>query len=449
MRLTPFALPILLAGPVSGCLVGYDAQLTPTEGVDPVTVAPSGPDTPASPPSSIGEDAGEGQPPVTEADGGGELPVLDAGLDASEPDEEVPGVCDPGPCWGPTGWRHRNRLVLSSTLVTKDLVNFPVLVSATFEDWKVQPYGLVERIDGSDIVFTTADGTQRLDHEIEFYNSLTGQLIAWVEVPLVSAESDTELLVYYGNPGTVDEATPQDTWDEGGANHFRGVWHLGGGGTEPRPDSTQYGNDCTALGVEDGEPSFMAVAGLGELLDGIDDELSCPHSASLDIRDGLTLSMWLNPTGPRPQAGQWLNGPLKTAFGLYLYGAADDRTTLATDVSVNSERSNVVDRGQADVPPDRWTHLAVTYDGQQLVAYVNGRQDYAVSLPGSLDDSSGLALNVGAPGGGAGHLKATIDELRVSATARSPEWLATAFHNQRAPGSFVEVLERETVPDEP
>ena len=66
--------------------------------------------------------------------------------------------------------------------------------------------------DGSDIVF--ADETMtKLDHEIEKYDNSTGELIAWVRVPLLSSSTDTDIHLYYGNPSSPDQSNKTGVWD--------------------------------------------------------------------------------------------------------------------------------------------------------------------------------------------------------------------------------------------
>src|SRR3990172_1868906 len=47
--------------------------------------------------------------------------------------------------------------------------------------------GHVASANGYDIVFTASDGTTPLDHEIERWDGSTGELIAWVRVPALTA----------------------------------------------------------------------------------------------------------------------------------------------------------------------------------------------------------------------------------------------------------------------
>ena len=59
---------------------------------------------------------------------------------------------------------------------------------------------MVQSANGYDIMFANECG-KKLDHEIESYNSGTGELLAWGgRVPNVSSLADTKLYMYYGNP---------------------------------------------------------------------------------------------------------------------------------------------------------------------------------------------------------------------------------------------------------
>ena len=86
------------------------------------------------------------------------------------------------------------------------LTNFPFLFSTTDPALRTTANGgSVTNANGWDIIFATspncADSTScggnKLDHEIESYNAVTGQLIAWVRVP--SINDGTVLYVHYGD----------------------------------------------------------------------------------------------------------------------------------------------------------------------------------------------------------------------------------------------------------
>src|SRR2546422_10741998 len=95
--------------------------------------------------------------------------------------------------------------------------NFPVLVSRTDTDLQSKAQST-----GNDILFTSSDGTTKLNHEIEKYVSSTGELVAWVKVPSVSSSAATVIYMYYGNAGAANQQNAVNAWD---ANYLA-VWHL-------------------------------------------------------------------------------------------------------------------------------------------------------------------------------------------------------------------------------
>ena len=70
----------------------------------------------------------------------------------------------------------------------------------------------IAQSDGDDILFTASDGSTKLDHEIEKYDSTTGELIAWVEVATLQGATNTEIYIYYGNPGASSQQSVAGTW---------------------------------------------------------------------------------------------------------------------------------------------------------------------------------------------------------------------------------------------
>ncbi len=102
--------------------------------------------------------------------------------------------------------------------------DFPVLVSLSDPDLRtVGNGGRVQSPDGYDIVFTAADGTTRLDFEIETWDASTGALVAWVKVPDLSVTVNTILFVHYGSTDIFTrQEIPEGVW----SSNYAGVWHL-------------------------------------------------------------------------------------------------------------------------------------------------------------------------------------------------------------------------------
>src|SRR5258708_4994288 len=151
--------------------------------------------------------------------------------------------------WYSTGgtWTNRKQLTIDRTKVSGStaLTNFPVLVSVTDPSLKgTGSGGFVGKVDGTDILFTSSDGLTKLSHEIEKYDSITGNLIAWVKVPSLSNTIDTKLVIYYGNASATDQQNKVDVW----SNSYGGIWHLPDVSTLTAKDSTANSPDGTISG---------------------------------------------------------------------------------------------------------------------------------------------------------------------------------------------------------
>src|ERR1700733_1628991 len=150
--------------------------------------------------------------------------------------------------WDGSGWSYRDAVTINAGKVAggTSLTNFPVLFSVTDPNLATTGQGGgVGNTNGSDILFTASDGVTKLNHEVKYYNGATGQLIAWVQVPALSASVNTGLYVYYGNAGVGAQWNPSGVWDSG----YQGVWHLANGTSLSVGDSSSQGNNGSNSGA--------------------------------------------------------------------------------------------------------------------------------------------------------------------------------------------------------
>ena len=134
-----------------------------------------------------------------------------------------------------TNWSNRQKITILPTLANADLTNFPYLVKITDS---TNPVFSIPQADGDDILFTAADGTTKLNHEIEKYNPATNELYIWVQVPTISSAVNTDIYMYYGNGSVASQQSVAATWD----NDFVMVQHLHET-SGPHFDSTSQNND--------------------------------------------------------------------------------------------------------------------------------------------------------------------------------------------------------------
>lgn len=138
------------------------------------------------------------------------VPRSAAWIAASEANQRTPGTflnigaVETGSWLAQGTWGARKQIAVDADLVSFDATDFPLLVEVI--DVELQAGALAS---GTDIVFTDADGTTRLDHVIEAWDASTGTLSAWVKVPLLSSTTDTQLFAYYSNPSAEDQQDPE------------------------------------------------------------------------------------------------------------------------------------------------------------------------------------------------------------------------------------------------
>src|SRR6185503_2353515 len=124
-----------------------------------------------------------------------------------------------GGCYD-TNWSHRKLITINCSMTPNtDQTDFPVLIYRNTDT----EFSVAAQADADDFVFTDSDGTTILDFEVESYLTASGSLAAWVRIPTLSQNTDTNIYVYYGNgtSGSLEDAPGTFS------NNFGGVWHLG------------------------------------------------------------------------------------------------------------------------------------------------------------------------------------------------------------------------------
>ncbi len=133
------------------------------------------------------------------------------------------------------GWSKRQKLTIDHTQVDDELTDFPVKVIVSSDN----PLFDTAKSDGSDVRFTSADGTTLLDFEREVHDDTNSIAVYHVKIPLVSSTSDTEIYLYYGNASATDASSPTSVWD----SDYVLVMHM----DDSLEDSTSNGNRVTGI----------------------------------------------------------------------------------------------------------------------------------------------------------------------------------------------------------
>ena len=154
--------------------------------------------------------------------------------------------------------------------------------------------------------------------------------------------------------------------------------------------------------------THVVIDGVALELDGVDDYVSCPLSPSLDMRDGVTVEVWVRPAGyPSREVGivsEWPVFALRQGqeSGAYLWYAP---------VPYGLARST-------GFPAEQWHHVVGTYDKGKMALLVDGElvhtatSKYATLWPRRIKE-----LWVGKC---TGFFKGRIAEVRIYARALTP-----------------------------
>ncbi|MBN1697534.1 MAG: DUF2341 domain-containing protein [Spirochaetales bacterium] len=328
--------------------------------------------------------------------------------------------------------------------VDGDVGDFPVLVRIT--DQAVID---ATRPGAPDIRFLDMDGTTWLDYEIERWDQGGNYAEVWVLVPVVHGNSDSDYITMYYDDvidGSVaDGMCPSCVFDS--SNGFAGVWHLaedaaGTGSAALYNDSTDnvyHGDDYTAATVKDG------VVGQGQEFAEFPDYVNVPYNlGDLDFGSGrnFTVSAWVKTT----QAAAAFTWPLilskedneapRSGYNLVLHDANTD-ARWSLEIYVSGVQSAVM--GSSDIADGEWHYVVGMRIGSDIVAYEDG--DYAnTTAASSASISRDCPLSIGVSSENrydVTQFTGSIDEVTISKTERSADWIKLSFANQKAAQTLI------------
>src|SRR3989344_3606321 len=352
--------------------------------------------------------------------------------------------------WYNQSWGFRKKITIDNTKVSgsADHTNFPILINSTIPE-----LASLAQSDGDDILFTSADGSTKLDHEIESYTSASGKLIAWVEIPTLDYDNDTVIYMYYGNAVATTQENETGTW--AGGNYVY-VHHLEEGDsttTDFYDDSTTNDLDGT---LTDADADTTSVTGQ---IDGALDFTGDPDVDSVLVKDNALLDLnpatsytwefWLAPDVFTEWQSLYVADDIDIDYiQFYVHTTADTAWGAVTagvsvgwidsdgDKTYRHTNNSVLTAGTL-------AHVVVVYDSSQLQAsrwriYINGTDQTNTSDTNSSGtiDTIGTTQTEIAEGNGDLNFNGKIDEVKFSNSLRSADWIATEYNNQSSPSTF-------------
>lgn len=279
--------------------------------------------------------------------------------------------------------------------------------------------------DGSDIAFTTTDGTP-LPYELVAFDKPTGTLEAWVRIPSVTAGTQIELA--YGGSSIASAGTVWSPAIYAAAWHFAetsGAWLDSAGGHQVTPPSPQ----STAAVV-------AGITGSARQFDGIDDATQAdPGETGLDFgMNSFSVQAWVDVAHSADAYDMVIDKGGDTAKPGYCF-------TLGTGswyAEVGDDNYIAAPFGSEVAQLGHWTQLTAVIDrtANNLIAYTNGA--FSSSLPfgdiGSVDGTTPLAIGSMQ---NEYRFEGIVDEVRVVKVALTADWIAAEYRNAAMRSQFV------------
>jgi len=337
---------------------------------------------------------------------------------------------DSGP-WYNTSWLYRKNITFNASEINGTNSNFSVLVSIASDS----NLAAAAQSSGNDILFTSSDGQTKLPHEIELYNGTTGRLVAWVRMPVLSniSNASNTIYLYYGNSSVGDQSNKTGVWD----SSYLAVYHMNQVPPSTIADSTNLRNltptSCNTSAGQIG--SAIAFNGTASRL------VTASYTVNLS---SFTIEAWVS----NNNTGAWGTGRgngWEAIVNIDNNGTNLDFTaypgTENGALSVDDGSPTQISVGQNGTA---WRHVVARYNGGtngNLRGFINGTM--TSYTPTKTWTKTNSRIVVGAwPSSGTAYTDywyGSIDEVRVSATNRTNEWIQTEYKNQRNGTTFTSV----------
>ena len=318
--------------------------------------------------------------------------------------------------WNPD-WAFRKEITfdLSPTGagITGSPTDVPVLIRLSLANFQ---YFADAKADGSDFVFIAGDDKTPLKHHIERFDAQSQIAFVWVRMPKLTGGAKTDkIFLYYGNKKATSGADAPGTYDTTQAL----VYHFGPAATATQ-DSTGYKSEPGKFAAEVNAASLIG----GGAKFGGSQVITIPANGAVRLvtGKGLTISAWVRIEGAQTDAyvAQLADQGKELVLGINGNQAYARYTGGATPANA-TQQSGQLAAGE-------WHHLAVRIGGGQLTLLVDGVE--SAQAPANVQQDLAGTLTVGGAAEGGKFLTGELDELEVSNSARSTDWIKAAALSQ-------------------
>jgi len=317
--------------------------------------------------------------------------------------------------WWNGDWAFRKEITFDLTPAGADIpgtpTDVPILIRLSLGNFQ---YFGDAKPDGADFRFIAADDKTPLKYHIERFDPQAQLAFVWVRVPRLTGGANTDkVFLYYGNKKAPGSADAQGTYDTSQAL----VYHFGAPSGAPQ-DATGYKSEPSVFNAEVNPASLI---GTGAKFAGSQTiSIAANGAVHLAQGKGFTLSTWTRIEAAQSQA--------------YVAQLSDKGHELVLGINgmqafarYNGGSGPVQVAQTAQLTTGEWHHLAVRIGDGHLTLFVDGAD--AGNANADAQEIGGV-LTIGGSATKSNYLSGDLDELEVSNTARSSDWLKVAARSQ-------------------
>lgn len=309
------------------------------------------------------------------------------------------------------------------------LENFPVLIrlSKALNDFDYSKCAA----NGADLRFCDPATCELLPHEIDTWNP-AGESLVWVKVKSLSRTTAVRACYGYQGEGEPPQVSAADVWD----SDYVGVWHLGEA-VAPLKESTGV---STAFDTAIGTPAYAQDGAIGGAVNVTAGCLTAPDDPDLDGFVDMTIELWSkkldnsnsNNRGLLSKRLAWNND---VAYMVYDYPAVNEADRgrgfgVCTNGMVSAQAYGT---NGAYPELNTWAYQAYSRTAGVSIDIWNAGTNIlhntwltAVGTEPTHDSSAPLALGANEASGG-NRFPGLLDELRISKSVRSADWIKTSY----------------------
>jgi biopolymer transport protein ExbB len=306
--------------------------------------------------------------------------------------------------WWNADWKQRAKITFNTsasgleTKAAESGVAVPIrLHPGNFDFLAVKP-------DGSDLRFVAADDKTPLKFQVERFDSTNQLAVVWVQVPIITPGTDKNVVYAYGGN---DKATSQvDAPAEVFDSSTVAALHFG------EKDGVALSHNAALKADGPVAQNANGLMGASAKFTGAAITLAASDKVKAASGAPYTVAMWVKPTA--------LQGQLFTQGGLQ----------VAIDGGKVEAKLGALKLSGGALLAGSWAHVAVAVGAGKGVLYVNGQEAETGDLPAGAPALEGaISLGKGFTG--------EVDELQVSTTVRSADWVKLSAAAQRGDDKLV------------